>query len=69
MRDPNRIPKVLKAIQEIWEKHPDWRLTQLIINVVETKRLSRDASLGADLWNVEDDELLKLIGEMESHEC
>jgi uncharacterized protein YihD (DUF1040 family) len=66
VRDPNRIPKVLKAIQEIWEKHPDWRLTQLIINVVETKRPVGGAAM--DLWNVEDDDLLKLIGEMEKME-
>lgn len=31
-RDPARIPKVLKKIEEIWTKYPDLRLCQLIGN-------------------------------------
>ena len=30
MRNPKRIPKILKLIEKIWLKHPDLRLTQLI---------------------------------------
>ncbi len=32
MRDPMRIQKMLKLIEEIWEKNPDLRLCQLIGN-------------------------------------
>jgi len=33
MRNPERIPKVLRELQKIWEKYPDWRLGQLIYNI------------------------------------
>lgn len=33
MRDPKRIPKVLKDLQAIWECYPDWRLGQLVCNI------------------------------------
>jgi hypothetical protein len=32
MRRKDRIPKILKKIQEEWEKHPDQRLGQLLVN-------------------------------------
>lgn len=32
MRDPKRIPKVLKEIERLWKKVPDWRLGQLLGN-------------------------------------
>ena len=32
MRDPKRIDKVLAKVKAVWEKVPDWRLTQLIEN-------------------------------------
>ncbi len=32
MRDPNRIPRILGLIKEIWEKCPDLRLGQLLTN-------------------------------------
>ena len=35
MRDPKRIPKILKEIEKIWEENPDLRLGQLIANVVD----------------------------------
>ena len=33
MRDPKRIPKILKRIERLWKKYPDLRLGQLIVNV------------------------------------
>ena len=30
MRDPNRIPEILKELEKIWSKYPDLRLGQLI---------------------------------------
>lgn len=32
MRDPNRIPEVLKALSAYWYQHPDLRLGQLLGN-------------------------------------
>ena len=37
MRDPKRIPKVLKDLQTIWEYYPDWRLGQLVCNIGKWK--------------------------------
>lgn len=57
MRDPKRIPKILNEIKNIWEKHPDLRLGQLIIN----------SSRKAFLFYLEDDDLLKNLKELEKN--
>jgi uncharacterized protein YihD (DUF1040 family) len=33
MRDPKRIEKLLKLIDEEWQRHPDLRFCQLLINL------------------------------------
>lgn len=33
MRDPKRIPRMIKELEKQWERFPDWRFTQLIFNV------------------------------------
>lgn len=48
MRDPKRIPKVLKEIERLWKKYPDLRLGQLLINA------------DIDYWMEEDDLLERL---------
>ena len=47
MRDPDRIPIILNQIEMLWEKYPDLRLGQLIMNAV-----------AYDLYNTEDDHLV-----------
>jgi uncharacterized protein YihD (DUF1040 family) len=32
MRDPKRIPHVLRMLEVYWETHPDLRLGQIILN-------------------------------------
>jgi uncharacterized protein YihD (DUF1040 family) len=54
MRDKKRIDIVLSKIKTIWEKYPDLRLGQLILNVV------RDTNSHV-LYYLEDDELLKKL--------
>lgn len=49
MRDPDRIPKVLREIEKLWKKHPDWRLGQLIYNIP-----------GRDPFHIEDYDLVAL---------
>ncbi|MCK4788084.1 MAG: hypothetical protein KAV87_30300 [Desulfobacteraceae bacterium] len=49
MRDPERIPRILAKIQEIWQKYPDLRLGQLIVNVSPKHE--------RNLFYAEDDEL------------
>lgn len=54
-RDPQRIPVVLAEIQKIWEKNPDLRLGQLLMNC---------CSNGDVLYNLEEDMLLERMKEV-----
>ena len=49
MRDPKRIKRILEMIEECWNKYPDQRFTQLLINL----GLMEDGTK----WHYEDDEL------------
>lgn len=51
MRDVNRIDKVLEEIKRIWEKYPDLRLTQLIMNLSNSPML----------YYLEDDDLIDAL--------
>lgn len=55
-RDPTRIPEVLRLIEQVWEKHPDLRLGQLLLN-----HLHPDSPC-PKLYAIEDDQLLRLLG-------
>ncbi len=52
MRGPKRIPKILKEIEDIWERHPDLRLGQLICNFIEE---------GLQIYYIEDEELVEKL--------
>ena len=58
MRDPNRIPEILQRIKEIWEKDPDQRLGQLILNACRNK-----TAAWPDVFGVEDDALMEGLKE------
>ena len=47
MRDPKRIKRILKMIEEVWVEMPDLRLGQLLHWVVGDPE--------CDMFNVEDD--------------
>jgi hypothetical protein len=51
MRDKKRIPIILKEIGKIWEKHPELRLGQLILNIIQDPAL----------YYIEDKDLIKEI--------
>ena len=59
MRDPKRIKELCNIIETVWEKVPDWRLSQLLYN----------ATGKYDIFYVEDDAikntLLALLDEVE----
>lgn len=57
MRDINRIPKICKELEELWLKHPDFRLGQLILNAFSFKG---DSSL----YGIEDEDLIKKLKEL-----
>lgn len=59
MRDPDRIPSVLAEIEQLWQRHPDWRLGQLICNLASWA--DHDAT---SPYDIEDD---ALVAEVERH--
>lgn len=42
MRDPARIPRILEALRVEWEKSPDLRPGQLIVNATPDERATWD---------------------------
>lgn len=57
MRDPARIPEVLKKVRELWEKVPNLRLGQFLGNCAKSD---------IKLYYMEDDELVKRLVAMYS---
>ena len=55
MRDPKRIPEVLKELEEFWKRVPDWRLGQVISN------FSYEMTGNNDPFYIEDKDLLELL--------
>ena len=55
MRDPDRIPKVLKAVEDLWRRDPDLRLGQLLVNA--TKYSGRHV-VCPEVFSLEDEALL-----------
>jgi len=52
MRDPERIARILKLVEIVWKKVPDWRLIQLLIGVsgcIKDPFYIEDAQLEEDL--------------------
>lgn len=58
MRDPKRIDSILNRIKQIWNKYPDLRLGQLIINVIS------DDSI---LYMLEDEEMIRSLEDFYSN--
>lgn len=55
MRDPNRIPEVLKELEDFWKQVPDWRLGQVISN------FSYELMGNNDPFYMEDKDLLTML--------
>jgi hypothetical protein len=55
MRDPARIEPVLQLVRTLWELNPDWRLGQLLVNVIRPKQSC------PEVFYIEDDELTRRI--------
>lgn len=54
MRDPARIRPLLERLAKVWEKHPDQRLGQLIVN---------SCSSGESVYCLECEEIVKNLEE------
>jgi len=57
MRDPKRIKKVLNTIERVWNKVPDWRLGQLIVNATKQN----------DPFYVDDNDLIVKLDDIEKN--
>jgi len=58
MRDPKRIATLLDKIKELWEKVPDWRFGQLLINL----GLVKDSM---NTWNAEYEDIMGWLEKQE----
>ena len=59
MRNTDRIPIILKRLENIWNKHPDLRIGQLFINLCYLLKQQ-----GINMFSIEDDELLTELEKM-----
>ena len=60
MRDHKRISRILKLLEEYWEKNPDFRLGQIIVNLTPNNTYR-------DLFYVEDEDWERVL--MEEINC
>ena len=61
MRDPQRIPIVLGAIEREWRKQPDQRLGQRLVNLLRRHGNVPWENEAQALFAVEDSDLLKWL--------
>ena len=55
MRNPDRIPEILKELEDFWKQVSDWRLGQVISN------FSYELMGNNDPFYMEDKDLLELL--------
>lgn len=57
MKDPNRIDGIIDELLALWKENPDWRLGQVIANVVR----AQTGAAHCDPFYLRDDEMLEGI--------
>lgn len=60
-RDPRRIAEICEMLEQVWELHPDWRLGQLVSNMMGPGP--------QDVFHLEDDKLLAALIEERNTCC
>jgi hypothetical protein len=55
VRNPKRIPDVLRRLEKVWREHPDLRLGQIVSNATSSIMASTDP------FYVEDDQMIDAI--------
>lgn len=63
MRDSNRIYTCSNRLVEIWQKVPDWRLSQMMINALAMYQNRH----GIDAFYMEDEEFLDFLEDFIDH--
>ena len=59
MRDPNRIEESCNRLAEIWHQVPDWRLAQLMMNLISSYHQTHFTSI----FHMEDEAFINYIEE------
>lgn len=62
MRDPNRIPIILKQLEKVWSREPDLRIGQLIVSLVNPEESC------SKIFFFEDDQLLEALAAEEERQ-
>lgn len=60
-RDPARIPVVFDALRKVWERHPDFRLAQLVVNAA-----GPISDPCPEVFNLEDDALIRGLAQLDA---
>jgi uncharacterized protein YihD (DUF1040 family) len=60
--EPNSPKELLEMIDKVWAKHPDLRLTQLLINVIKPSESC------SEIYYTEDSKLIDLLNELVTDE-
>lgn len=71
MRDPKRIKEMLNFISLVWNKNPDLRLMQLLLNALGTFDMRLDSNRSfkiRDHYNTADDYVLNCLTEFYKQE-
>ncbi len=61
MRNPERMPKILGLLHEVWGQYPDMRLNQLLQMVAAHMAQRLGVEPQVDLFYLEDDALLEQL--------
>jgi len=64
MRNPNRIPKVLKLLEQEWLKNPDLRFFQFV-EALKFKLPNEMEGVSRDFFYTEDDNLIDVLTDEE----
>jgi hypothetical protein len=57
--NPVSREQLLRAVADLWEQHPQWRLGQLVSNAA--------GWADVDVWDVEDQQLLEAIRKQQDY--
>jgi len=66
MRDPKRIKNIMERVIELWGIYPDQRFFQFMHNLNSTANKALGNPADFDLYNLEDDQLLKLLNKIKT---
>ena len=59
-KEPGMEREVLEAINDAWNKYPDLRFTQLLINAINPSETC------SEIYNLEDSKLVKLLNDFKN---